>query len=96
VKVHVELIVPPGGTVTGEGLQKAARPVTGLTVVDTATGPVNPLVDAGLPRLARVTTSVVEPAAVVNVAVLEAGVTLKPLTLMVKSPEALVVSPVAA
>jgi hypothetical protein len=87
---------PPTGTVTGEGLQLAVRPITGLTIVDNATGPVNPLVDAGLPRLARVTTSVAEPAEVVNVAVLEAGAILKPLTLMVKSPEALVASPVAA
>jgi hypothetical protein len=96
VKVHVEVTVPPTGTVTGEGLQLAVRPITGLTVVDKATSPVNPLGDAGLPRLARVTTSVVEPAEVVNVAVVEAGVILKPLTLIVKRPDALVASPVAA
>jgi len=95
VKVQVELIVPPTGTVTGDGLQLAVRPVTGLTVVDSATAPAKPLVEAGLPRLARVTTSVVEPVEVVKVVEVEAGVILKPLTLIVIMPDALFASPVA-
>jgi hypothetical protein len=96
VKVHVEVMVLPTGTVTGEGLQAAVRPEAGLTVVDKATAPAKPLVEAGLPRLASVTTSVVDPVAVEKVELDAAGVMLKPLTLIVSAPDSLLVSPVAS
>jgi hypothetical protein len=76
VKVHVEVIVLPTGTVTGEGLQAAVKPVAGLTVVDKATAPANPFVLGGLPRLVKVKTSVALPVAVLKVSVEEAGLIL--------------------
>jgi hypothetical protein len=92
VKVQVEVIVPPTGTVTGDGLQTAVRPVIGLTVVDRATAPAKPFVAGGLPKLRRVTISVADPVVVVNDTVGVAAVTLKPLTLIVWVPETLFAS----
>jgi hypothetical protein len=78
--VRVKVRTPPVGPVNG---------------AETATGPAKPLVVAGLPRLVEDIFTLAEPPGL-KLTLVELLVRVKPLTLIVRTPETLVVSPVAA
>lgn len=84
---HVPEVVPPAVKVRGD-LQVTVSFPEPDTVFETTTGPVNPLVVAGLPRLVTVVEIPADlPALKVRLVVFVANV--KPLTLTVCMPEVL-------
>ena len=94
MNVAFALPEPPAARVI-EGWRKVVvtDPVP-VKLLDRVTAPAKPLVAAGLPRLVEDILTLAEPPAV-KLTLLELLVRVKPLTLIERTPEALVTKPVA-